>query len=164
MTGVTRAFASALTAELPALRRFATALCGNPALADDMVQDCIERALTRGHEMREADKLGPWLRTILHNLFIDEVRKRKVRGTGIDVQDMADDIALSTPADEGGLRDLVAATGRLTDDHRRIIVLAGVESLSYREMATELALPIGTVMSRLARARAALRALLDDAA
>jgi RNA polymerase sigma-70 factor (ECF subfamily) len=94
-------------------------------------------------------------------LFIDEVRRRKIRGTGVDMQDMADDIALSVPASGGAARDVLAAAARLSEEHRHILILAGVEELSYREMSAELAVPVGTVMSRLARARAALRALLD---
>jgi RNA polymerase sigma-70 factor (ECF subfamily) len=160
-TGVTRAFADALTAELPGLRRFAVALCGDAALADDLVQDCIERALTGAHALRDAGRLGPWLRAVVRNLFIDEVRRRKIRGTGVDMQDMADDIALSVPASGGAARDVLAAAARLSEEHRHILILAGVEELSYREMSAELAVPVGTVMSRLARARAALRALLD---
>ena len=163
MTGISRAFADALTDELPSLRRFATALCGNAALADDIVQDCIERALTRSDTIRETEKLGSWLRRVAHNLFIDEVRRRKLRGTGVDVQDLADTMELSVPAHGGEARDVLVAAARLSDEHRLIIVLACVESLSYRDIAEELGLPIGTVMSRLARARAALRALLDPA-
>jgi RNA polymerase sigma-70 factor (ECF subfamily) len=168
MTGITRAFADALTAELPALRRYARALTGHTALADDLVQDCIERALTHAASphaaSREIIRLGPWLRSVLHNLFVDEMRRRKTRGTGVDVQDLADDIRLSVPASGSEIGDLLAATARLSDEHRRILVLAGVESLSYREIADELAIPMGTVMSRLARARLALRALLDPPA
>ncbi len=161
VTGVTRAFADALTAELPGLRRFARALTGHTALADDLVQDCIERALTHDQSVREIGKLGPWLRSVLHHLFIDEMRRRKIRGTGVDVSELADDIVLSVPAANGQIRDLLSAAARLSDEHRRILVLAGVESLSYREIAEELGVPMGTVMSRLARARLALRALLD---
>lgn len=161
--GITRAYADALTAELPRLRRFAHALCGNAALADDLVQDCVERALMQAQVAREIRSLGPWLRSVLHNLFIDEVRRRKSRGTNMDVQDFTDDIKLSVPAHGSEVADLLAATARLSEEHRHIIVLAGVEALSYREIAEELGTPIGTVMSRLARARAALRAILDPA-
>jgi RNA polymerase sigma-70 factor (ECF subfamily) len=161
VTGISRAFADALTAELPALRRFARALTGQAPLADDLVQDCIERALRQAGAANEIARLGPWLRSVLHNLFIDEMRRRKTRGTGVDVQDLANDIALSVPAYGSEIGDLLAATARLSDEHRRILVLAGVESLSYREIADELSIPMGTVMSRLARARLALRALLD---
>ncbi len=163
MSTVTRAFADALVAELPSLRRFATALCGNASLADDLVQDCIERALTRGAELREAALLGPWLRRIVHNLFLDEMRRRKTRGVNVDMQDLADDITLSVAGEYGAGADLMAAAARLSAEHRHILVLAGVEALSYREIADELAVPLGTVMSRLARARAALRALMDPA-
>jgi len=160
---VTRAFADALTGELPRLRRFAHALCGNATLADDLVQDCIERALTQAQAGRDIRSLGPWLRSVVHNLFIDEVRRAKSRGTGMDVQDFSNDLALSVPPSGGEIADLLAATARLSDEHRRILILAGVEALSYREIAEELGTPIGTVMSRLARARAALRAILDPA-
>jgi RNA polymerase sigma-70 factor (ECF subfamily) len=163
MTGISRPLADALTAELPGLRRFATALCGNASLADDLVQDCIERALMQGRNLHEVRNLRSWLRTVVHNLFLDEVRRRKVRGTGVDVQDLADDIGLSVAAAGGEVSDLLSAAARLSIEHRRILVLAGVEALSYREIADELQLPVGTVMSRLARARAALRAMLSQA-
>jgi RNA polymerase sigma-70 factor (ECF subfamily) len=163
MNGVSRGFADALVAELPRLRRFAVALCGNAALADDLVQDGIERALGRAGDLREAERLGPWLRKIVHNLFLDEMRRRKARGVTVDMQDFANDIAMSIAGEDGVNADLLRAVGRLSEDHRHILVLAGVEALSYREIADELGLPIGTVMSRLARARGALRALIDPA-
>jgi RNA polymerase sigma-70 factor (ECF subfamily) len=163
VSGVSRAFADRLIAELPALRRFATALCGNAAFADDLVQDCIERALTQSATLRDTARIGPWLRRIVHNLFLDEMRRRTVRGVAVDMHDLADDLALSVPAQGSALNDMLAAAARLSDDQRHILVLAGVEALSYREIAEELGVPMGTVMSRLARARAALRALLDPA-
>jgi RNA polymerase sigma-70 factor (ECF subfamily) len=79
------------------------------------------------------------------------------------MQDLADDITLSVAGEYGAGADLMAAAARLSAEHRHILVLAGVEALSYREIADELAVPLGTVMSRLARARAALRALMDPA-
>jgi RNA polymerase sigma-70 factor, ECF subfamily len=163
MGGVSRGFADALVAELPRLRRFAVALCGNASLADDLVQDGIERALNRAGDLREAERLGPWLRRIVHNLFLDEMRRRKARGVNVDMQDFADDIAMSVAGDGGATADLLRAAARLSEDHRHILVLAGVEALSYREIAEELGLPMGTVMSRLARARSALRAMMDPA-
>jgi RNA polymerase sigma-70 factor (ECF subfamily) len=163
MTGVTRSFANALIAELPRLRRFAVALCGNAALADDLVQDGIERALNRAADLREADRLGPWLRRIVHNLFLDDMRRRTARGVPVDMADIADDMAMSVTSDGGEAADLLRAASRLSEDHRNILVLVGVEALSYREVADELGVPIGTVMSRLARARRALRALMDPA-
>ena len=155
------AFGRALIEALPTLRRYATGLCGNQALADDLVQDGIERALQRFTQLQSLDRIGPWLRAIIYHLYIDEVRRRRNRGTGVDVDEMANDLAFSTPARDGSdMADLVRATARLTPEHRQMLILAGVEELSYREIADELAVPIGTVMSRLARARAALRTLL----
>jgi RNA polymerase sigma-70 factor (ECF subfamily) len=159
---VSRALAAALIAQLPALRRYATALSGNAALADDLVQDGLERALTRAATLQQPERLGAWLRSIVHNLYLDELRRRRVRGVPVDMADMANDLALSTqPANHGGMADLTRAMAALSVEHRQILVLAGVEELSYREIAEELAVPLGTVMSRLARARAALRGVLE---
>ncbi len=159
------AFSRSLIAHLPALRRYATALTGNAALADDLVQDCIERALQRAATLQQPERLGAWLRSIVHNLYVDELRRRRVRGINVDMADVADDVALITPAgQDSGLDDVARAMSNLSVEHRQILVLAGVEELTYREIADELAMPIGTVMSRLARARMALRARLDDVA
>jgi RNA polymerase sigma-70 factor (ECF subfamily) len=156
------AFGQALIEALPKLRRYATGLCGQPALADDLVQDCIERALMRAGQLETLDSIGAWLRTIIYNLYIDELRRRRARGTGVDVEDIANDLAFSTPPRDGtAMAELARATARLTPEHRQILVLAGVEAMPYRDIAGELGVPIGTVMSRLARARAALRTLLE---
>lgn len=162
---VSQAFAAQLIAYLPALRRYAMALCGNAALADDLVQDGIERALIRAPSLRAQERLGPWLRSIVHNLFVDEMRRRRTRGVPVDVATVENDLAVSTaPADRSATTDLARAMAGLSMEHRQILVLAGVEQLSYREIGEELAIPLGTVMSRLARARAALRAALESPA
>jgi RNA polymerase sigma-70 factor (ECF subfamily) len=141
------------------------ALCGNPELADDLVQDGIERALSRTPTLREPERLGAWLRSVVHNLFVDEMRRRRVRGVPVDVAIMENDLALSTaPADRLTPNDLGRAMAGLSIEHRQILVLVGVEELTYQEMSEELGVPIGTVMSRLARARAALRAALEPKA
>jgi RNA polymerase sigma-70 factor (ECF subfamily) len=158
------AFGNALIAHLPALRRYARALTGNAALADDLVQDGIERALKRAATLQHPDRIGAWLRSIVHNLYLDELRRRRVRGITVDMADVANDMTLSTPAaNDGGLNDVARAMSTLSLEHRQILVLAGVEELTYREIADELAMPIGTVMSRLARARIALRGVLEGA-
>ncbi len=155
----------AIAAHVPRLRRYATALVGNRADADDLVQDCVEKALVNRHALRDPSKLGGWLMTILHNLHISGQRGRRRRGAEIPVDDLSDDLALSAPpADRGAVRDFVRAFARLTDEHRTILLLTGMEGLSYREVAEVLELPIGTVMSRLARAREKLRILLDGGA
>jgi len=159
---ISQAFAAQLIAHLPALRRYAMALCGNSSLADDLVQDGIERALIRAPSLRELDRLGPWLRSIVHNLFVDEVRRQRTRGVAVDVAAVENDLAVSTaPADRSATSDVARAMASLSIEQRQILVLAGVEQLSYREIADELAIPLGTVMSRLARARASLRAALE---
>jgi RNA polymerase sigma factor (sigma-70 family) len=155
-------FAQAIAAQLPRLRRYATALAGNGAVADDLVQDCVERALSREGTLRDASRLGAWLRTILYSIYISALRERQRRGIAVAVDELADDLALTAPrGDEGAVRDLVRAMGTLSPDHRQILVLVGVEGMSYREVAELLDLPVGTVMSRLARARERLRAVLD---
>jgi len=159
------AFAARMIAQLPALRRYARALCGDAALADDLVQDGIERALTRAASLQQPERMGAWMRSIVNNLYFDELRRRRVRGVKVDMEDIANDLAASTQAHGGGaLNDVARAMGGLSIEHRQILVLAGVEELSYREIAAELDVPIGTVMSRLARARQALRAALEPAA
>jgi RNA polymerase sigma factor (sigma-70 family) len=154
------ALVRALLAHVPGLRRYAAALAGNAADADDLVQDCIERALVRHDTLREPDSLGRWLRTILHNLYVTKLRRRGA--ASLPIEDFAEDLALSVPPeDQGQIRDLVHALSALSVEHRQILLLVSLEGLSYREVAEVLDIPIGTVMSRLARARERLRALLE---
>jgi RNA polymerase sigma-70 factor (ECF subfamily) len=155
----------AIAAHVPRLRRYATALVGTRHDADDLVQDCVEKALANRHALRDPSKLGGWLMSILHNLHVSGLRGRHRRGAEVPVEDLADDLALSAPpADRGAVRDFVRAFGGLTEEHRTVLLLTGLEGLSYREVAEVLELPIGTVMSRLARARERLRVLLDGGA
>jgi len=161
-TAMTRPFADALVAQLPGLRRYAMALVGNAALADDLVQDCIERALGQEAQLRESERIAAWLRRILHNLYIDEIRRGKRRGREHDIADLADHLELSAPApDNSAALEFIHAVNRLSVEHRQILLLVSVEELSYREIADELDVPLGTVMSRLARARERLRGLMQ---
>jgi RNA polymerase sigma-70 factor (ECF subfamily) len=156
------AFVKALMEQLPSLRRYATALVGNAALADDLVQDGIERALRRSEQLRELQLLPAWLRRILHNLYIDERRRARSRGTQQDIMELADHLELSVPArDRTAARDFLNAVNALSVEHRQVLLLVGLEDLSYREIADELNVPVGTVMSRLARARVRLRELME---
>lgn len=155
-------FVNALVTQLPALRRYAMALSGNVALADDLVQDCVERALSQSTQLREIGSLPAWLRRILRNLYTDEIRKGRTRGEEQDITELVDHVGLSEPpVDTGAVRDFVTAVNRLAPEHREILLLVSVEELSYREIAEELKIPIGTVMSRLARARERLRAVMQ---
>jgi RNA polymerase sigma-70 factor (ECF subfamily) len=155
-------FGKALIAQLPALRRYARALVGNSALADDLVQDCIERALRQSEALRDFQRLASWLRSILHNLYIDEMRRSRTRGHEEEVGALADDPALSTPAPDGVTAiDFARALGSLSVEHRQVLLLVGLENRNYRDVADELGIPIGTVMSRLARGRERLRSALE---
>jgi RNA polymerase sigma-70 factor, ECF subfamily len=157
------AFADALVAQLPGLRRYAMALVGNAALADDLVQDCIERALGQEAQLRELERLAWWLRRILYHLYIDEIRRGKRRGREQDITELADHVELSAPApDNSAVREFIHAVNRLSVEHRQILLLVSVEELTYREIADELEIPLGTVMSRLARARERLRDLMQN--
>ena len=160
---VSRPFADALVAQLPGLRRYAMALAGNAALADDLVQDCIERALGQEAQLREHARMAGWLRRILYHLYIDEIRRGRRRGREQDIADMADHLELSAPApDNSAVKEFIHAVNRLSAEHRQILLLVSVEELSYREIADELDIPLGTVMSRLARARERLRELMEN--
>lgn len=156
------AFGRMLQDHLPRLRRYAVALVGNVAVADDLIQDTLERALARQSTLASPSLVYPWLRSILHNLHIDEIRRRRNRGIAVDIDDLSDTLALSAPsADRSSTRDLVRAMAALSSEHRQILLLIGLEGLSYKEIATALDIPIGTVMSRVARAREQLRLKLD---
>lgn len=158
-------FVNALVAQLPGLRRYATALAGNAALADDLVQDSIEKALRQSGQLRELQLLPRWLRRILHNLYIDEIRRRRGRGPQEDIMELTDHHDLSIPPAQGGVgRDFLRAMNALSAEHREILLLVGLEDLSYRDIAEELDIPVGTVMSRLARARERLRSLMEEGA
>ncbi len=160
-------FGTAMIAQLPALRRYAMVLVGNRAAADDLVQDCVERALRQSARLAHLKQIGGWLRSILHNLHIDEIRRRRRQGPNVDIDDNMMDVEKSGAAgfahSAGGFLDLDRALATLSLEHRQVLLLAGLEGLNYREIAAELTIPVGTVMSRLARARARLREALEPA-
>jgi RNA polymerase sigma-70 factor (ECF subfamily) len=164
-TSAQKEFAGELIAQLPALRRYAVALSGSVANGDDLVQDCIERALKQSDRLRDRQKLGGWLRSILHNLYIDELRRKRSRGIEEDVTELADDFAISVPpADRAPFHEFTAAMATLSAEHREILLLVGLDGMNYREIAESLHIPMGTVMSRLARARERLRNALENGA
>jgi len=155
-------FAARVIAHIPRLRRYATAWLHNAADADDLVQDCVERALRQQATLQHPERLGGWLFAILHNLHLSNLRRARRRGTTIGLDALADDLALSAPPeDRNQIRDFARAMATLSDDHRQILLLVSLEGLSYREIAVLLEVPIGTVMSRLARARERLRIALE---
>jgi len=107
--------------------------------------------------------MSGWLRRILYHLYIDEIRRGRRRGREQDIADLADHLELSAPApDNSAVKEFIHAVNRLSAEHRQILLLVSVEELSYREIAEELDIPLGTVMSRLARARERLRELMEN--
>jgi RNA polymerase sigma-70 factor (ECF subfamily) len=146
---------------IPRLRRYARALTGERARADDLVQDTLERALRKLHLWRAGSDLRAWLFTVMHNVHVNQVRGR---AHGAEEATDPEDLPQPPPetgADQGDLMDLEAALARLADEQREVLLLVGLEQLTYQEAAAVLGIPIGTVMSRLSRARERLRALLD---
>lgn len=152
-------FSALLWPQVPRLRRYARALTGDPTRADDLVQDTLERALTRGHLWRRDSDLRAWLFTIMHNQFVNQVRASDALRDAADVADlMLTD--RGEPGDVAVLMDLDAALARLPAEQREVLLLIGLEELSYQEAATVLGVPIGTVMSRLSRGRERLRRMM----
>ena len=160
---MTDPFADELIALLPRLRRFALALARAPDAADDLVQTTCERALSNRAGFVEGTRMDAWLFRILRNAFIDRHRRTRTEGVRVDIDD-APELAAEGAERAADLaievRDAADAIDRLPDDQREILLLVCVEELSYREAADVLGVPIGTVMSRLARARRRLADLL----
>ena len=145
----------ALTALLPRLRRFGLALTGSGTDADDLVQNVCERVLLRSDQLREHTRLDAWLYGIMRNLWFDELRHRKVRRHD-DLEAAAGVIGTDGQAVVDGRLTLAAvrrALGELSGDQRTVLMLVCVDGLSYKETAAALGIPMGTVMSRLSRAR-----------
>jgi RNA polymerase sigma factor (sigma-70 family) len=147
---------------IPALRRFAWALTRDRAAADDLVQDCLERAISRWPQRRADREVRPWLFAILHNLAISRLRELKRRGRPEPLEDAPPGALALPPGQEHRLthHELVRAVGELPEEQRSVLLLVSVEDLSYAEVAEALQIPIGTVMSRLHRARERLRLAL----
>ena len=151
-----------IVAQIPHLRRYARALIGDRALADDLVQDSLERAWSRFHLWREGSNLRTWLFSIMHNLHANLARtaSRRPRAAPLD-----DDVALPTRPTQEDQMEVAAietALARLPDEQRQVILLVGLEEMTYQEAAEALDIPIGTVMSRLHRGRERMRELMTS--
>ncbi len=155
-------FAQLVTEQIPRLRRYARALVGAQR-ADDLVQDCLERAWSRRRLWGGQGELRAWLFAILHNLHANSVR-RQSNAPRFDPLPEEDPPALAPSRHEAALdlRDLQRALEHLSLEQREVLLLVGLEQLDYAEVATILDIPVGTVMSRLARAREALRRTLQE--
>lgn len=157
-------FAARAMQYIPRLRRYARALTGDPNAADDLVQDALERALLKQALWREGSDLRAWLFTVMHNIFINQVRSAaasRVVSLEDAPGDAIADMVQPQSADRLEIRDLEAALQALPEEQRAVVLLVGLEQMSYDEAARVLDVPIGTVMSRLSRGRERLRRLLQ---
>jgi RNA polymerase sigma-70 factor (ECF subfamily) len=144
---------------VPKLRRFAYSLTGSRADGDDLVQAACEKALRNAAQFREGTRMDSWMYRIIQTLWIDDRRRLRTRGAAIDPDDaqLSDEgKAANLPQDRLMLARARAAMGALPEPQRAVLALVAIEGLSYREAAEVLEIPVGTVMSRLSRAREAL--------
>jgi RNA polymerase sigma-70 factor (ECF subfamily) len=149
---------------IPALRRYARTFVRGAADADDLVQDTLERAISRWHQRRSDGETRTWLFTILHNLAVNHLRRAARRGREVPLDDAGESDVGVPSTQEDALRrdDILGAVGQLPDDQRSVLLLVSIEDVTYAEAARILDIPIGTVMSRLARARERLLKLLEE--
>jgi RNA polymerase sigma-70 factor, ECF subfamily len=150
---------NAIAAEIPRLRRYARALVGSEGEADDLVQETLARALEHVDQWRSGDNPRRWLFTILHNIYVDMLRSLSRRPAHSEL-----DASIADPESPDGNSvlacEVTSALLKLSSEQREVVLLVGLEGLSYAETATVLGVPIGTVMSRLARGREKLRTLI----
>jgi len=153
-------FLDEVQASIPALRRYARALTRNADHADDLVQDCIERAIRKQALWQPTGPLKAWLFRILLNLYRNELRLHRRRGEHVPVETLVVEPSVA-PAQPGriALNEMARAIQTLGDEQREALLLVVLEGMSYSEAAGALDIPLGTLMSRLGRARAALRKL-----
>ncbi|WP_421363177.1 sigma-70 family RNA polymerase sigma factor [Agrobacterium rosae] len=156
-------FLDEMTKSVPALRRYANALTHNRDTADDLVQDCLERAIRKQALWRPDGPLRPWLYRVLINVWRNNLRSRSRRPAQVPIDDFADQ--LFVPAAQPGrvaLAEMARAIEKLSAEHREALLLIVVEGLSYTEAAQVLEIPMGTLMSRLGRARSSLARMTQE--
>ncbi|MBS1145515.1 MAG: polymerase sigma factor [Proteobacteria bacterium] len=150
----------AIIAELPRLRRYARAMLGDRAAADDLVQDTLERAWSRIAQWRVGSDLRAWLFGIMHNLRVDQLRRGSLPTHSLD-DDACEVPTRATQTDRLEVMDLESALRQLPDEQREVLLLVALEEMSYADIAAALGIPIGTVMSRLSRGRERLRQVME---
>ena len=151
-----------LKPQIPRLQRYARSLTQDISRADDLVQSCLVRALTKEHLWQPGTDIRAWLFTILHNQHVNDVRRRVREGIVVSVEDVTPHLAAAPSAGVSlELHDLEQAIAGLPRDQRVVVLLAGREGKRYEEIAATLGVPVGTVRSRLSRARARLRVVMD---
>ena len=150
-----------IVACIPSLRRYARGLTADRDRADDLVQDTMERAWSRFTLRQRRGEVRAWTFGIMHNLFIDQVRARRSKPEQSAIEDLPDAPERATQSDRLEVQDLDRVLQRLAPEQREVLLLVGVEEMSYAEVAHIVGVPLGTVMSRLSRARERLRAELE---
>jgi RNA polymerase sigma-70 factor (ECF subfamily) len=157
-----------LLAAIPRLRRYARVLSGDAHRADDLVQDTLARAWEKRALWQAGSDLRAWLFTIMHNVFVNQraLARRDARNVSLDGDPEGGEAwQIPVRAPQFGrveLLELMQQVGRLPSDQREVLLLAAVEELRYEEIAAVLSIPVGTVMSRLSRAREKLRRMADE--
>lgn len=151
---------ASLAEQIPRLRRYARALTGSAQTADDLVQDCLERAWRKAHRWEPGTDLRAWLFTVMHNLYVNGLRRKGPETEPMEHTDYVDPRA--SGADAGlALRDLEQGLALLSAEQREVLLLVCLEDMTYEQVAAVAGVPIGTVMSRLHRARERMRTFMS---
>jgi RNA polymerase sigma-70 factor, ECF subfamily len=163
---VSKRFSDQLIAVLPRLRRFAAGLTRSATEADDLVQAACERALAREHQFQEGTRFDSWMFRIVQTIWIDQLRARDTRKEDGDIAEerLGSDEPVRRVEARLALSEVRRAVSLLPPDQRSTLMLVTVEGLSYKQAAEVAGVPVGTIMSRLARARVALQQLLQSGA
>jgi RNA polymerase sigma-70 factor (ECF subfamily) len=154
-------FHHCLEKEIPRLRRYARALTRNTVHADDLVQDTLTRAIQKEHLWEPGSDLRAWLFTIMHNQNVNQIRRLMRDNATVELHECSQSLVATTdPTGSRQLRELERALGQVLQDQREVILLVGLEGMSYEQAAAILNVPVGTIRSRLSRGREALRKLM----
>jgi RNA polymerase sigma-70 factor (ECF subfamily) len=148
-----------ITEHIPRLRRYARALVGDRYVADDLVQDTLERAWNKFYLWRPGSDLRAWLFTIMHNVFVNQARRRRYESEEL-TDEMPAAAVRATQGDQLELQDVDRVLRSISPEQREVVLLVAVEQLTYEEVSRALDIPIGTVMSRLSRGRERMRQAL----
>ncbi|MBL0418773.1 sigma-70 family RNA polymerase sigma factor [Ramlibacter sp. AW1] len=151
-----------LVAQIAHLRRYARALTGDRWAADDLVQDTLERACRRWRLWAVGSDLRAWLFSVMHNLFVDGIRRARRHSSETPADDFALEQAPAPSAPIDRALDLQACLMRLPEEQREVLLLVTLQDLGYADVARITGVPVGTVMSRLSRARSRLRELMEE--
>jgi len=159
---VSLALGEQLTENIPVLRRYARALTCDSHRADDLVQDCLERAWSRLHLFQQGSNMRSWLFTIMHNIYANQSRRYNRTPQIIDIEAMVDPPSTRAGQESNlALQDLDNALQQLPDNQREVLLLVALEGMRYQQVSDIIGIPLGTVMSRLYRARERLRVIMD---